>query len=91
MTNPTGMQSVYEQYADLFGTNKPMLEQFFLYVKNVLQGDFGFSFSQYPRPVADIIKSSIWWTIGSTVPGDHRRLDDREHARRVGGLSQGGL
>lgn len=68
MSNSTGMKEVYEQYATLFGTNKPLLEQFFLYVRNVLQGNFGSSFSQYPRPVADILKSSILWTIGLQFP-----------------------
>jgi peptide/nickel transport system permease protein len=68
MTNTTGIQAIYQQYADLFGTNKPMLEQFFLYVKNVLRGDFGFSFSQYPRTVTEVIKSSIWWTICLQFP-----------------------
>ncbi|MBU1662664.1 MAG: ABC transporter permease [Chloroflexi bacterium] len=68
MTNTTGVQAIYQQYADLFGTNKPMLEQFFLYAKNVIRGDFGFSFSQYPRTVADVIKSSIWWTVCLQFP-----------------------
>lgn len=68
MSNSTGMKEVYEQYATLFGTNKPLLEQFFLYVRNVFQGNFGSSFSQYPRPVADILKSSILWTIGLQFP-----------------------
>ena len=61
-------KEVYEQYTELFGTNKPMLEQFFIYVKNVIRGDFGLSFSQYPRTVADILKSSIWWTICLQFP-----------------------
>ena len=68
MSNTTGVQAIYQQYADLFGTNKTMLEQFLLYVKNVVQGDFGFSFSQYPRTVADVIKSSILWTICLQFP-----------------------
>ncbi|MDR3578062.1 MAG: ABC transporter permease [Anaerolineaceae bacterium] len=68
MSNSTGMKAVYEQYTALFGTNKPILEQFFIYVKNVAQGNFGASFSQYPRPVLDIIKSSIWWTICLQFP-----------------------
>jgi peptide/nickel transport system permease protein len=62
------VQRVYEQYTELFGTNLPLHEQFILYVRNVLQGDFGTSFSQYPRPVADIIASSIWWTVGLQLP-----------------------
>jgi peptide/nickel transport system permease protein len=68
MSNSTGMKAVYEQYTALFGTNKPILEQFMLYVKNVAQGNFGASFSQYPRPVSDILKSSIWWTLSLQFP-----------------------
>lgn len=68
MSNTSGIQAIYQQYADLFGTNKPMLEQFFIYVKNVLRGDFGFSFSQYPRTVAEVISSSIWWTVALQFP-----------------------
>jgi peptide/nickel transport system permease protein len=68
MTNTTGIQKIYQQYADLFGTKKPMIEQFFLYVQNVSHGNFGASFSQYPRTVASIIGSSIWWTICLQFP-----------------------
>lgn len=68
ISNTSGVQAIYEQYAEQFGTNKPMLEQFFLYMRNVFQGDFGYSFSQYPRTVADVLKSSIWWTIGLQFP-----------------------
>jgi peptide/nickel transport system permease protein len=68
MSNATGVQAIYEQYTELFGTNKPIYEQFFIYVGNVLQGDFGFSFSQYPRTVADVIGSSILWTVSLQFP-----------------------
>ena len=68
MSNTSGVQAIYQQYADLFGTNKPMIEQFFIYVRNVFQGNFGFSFSQYPRTVADVIGSAIWWTLGLQFP-----------------------
>jgi peptide/nickel transport system permease protein len=63
MSDATGVQAIYEQYTELFGTNKPLFEQFFIYVGNVLRGDFGYSISQYPRTVADVIASSIWWTV----------------------------
>jgi len=68
LSDATGVQAIYQQYADLFGTNKPILEQFFIYMKNVARGDFGFSFSQYPRTVADALKSSIFWTICLQFP-----------------------
>jgi peptide/nickel transport system permease protein len=68
MSDATGVQAIYEQYTELFGTNKPMYQQFFLYVGNVFRGDFGFSFSQYPRTVADVISSAIWWTVMLQFP-----------------------
>lgn len=68
MQSQSGVQRVYEEYARLFGTDRPMYEQFILYVRNMFQGDMGTSFSQYPRPVADVIASSIWWTIGLQFP-----------------------
>jgi peptide/nickel transport system permease protein len=68
MSNATGVQAIYEQYTKLFGTDRPLLEQFFIYIKNVARGDFGFSFSQYPRTVADVLKASIGWTIALQFP-----------------------
>lgn len=68
MTDATGVQAIYEQYTELFGTNRPLHEQFFIYVRNVARGDFGYSISQYPRTVADVISSSIWWTVVLQFP-----------------------
>lgn len=68
MSNATGVQAIYEQYTELFGINRPIHEQFFIYVSNALRGDFGYSISQYPRTVADVIRSSIFWTIGLQLP-----------------------
>jgi peptide/nickel transport system permease protein len=68
MSDATGVQAIYQQYADLFAINRPMHEQFFIYVRNVLHGDFGYSISQYPRTVANVISSSIGWTVGLQLP-----------------------
>ncbi len=68
MSNTSGVQAIYEQYSELFGTNRPMIEQFFLYVRNVFRGDFGFSFSQYPRTVASVLGASIGWTLALQFP-----------------------
>lgn len=68
MSNTSGVQAIYQHYADLFGTNRPLIEQFFLYVRNVIRGDFGFSFSQYPRTVADVLSASVGWTIALQFP-----------------------
>jgi len=63
ISNTEGVQAIYQQYSELFGANRPMHEQFFLYIRNVFRGDFGFSFSQYPRTVSAVLSSSIWWTV----------------------------
>ena len=68
MSDAAGVQAVYEQYTELFGTNLPVHEQFFIYMRNVMRGDFGYSIAQYPRTVADVIASSIWWTVILQLP-----------------------
>ena len=68
MSNATGVQAIYEQYTELFGLNQSILQQFFIYVRNVFSGDFGYSISQYPRTVADVIASSVWWTVILQLP-----------------------
>ena len=68
MTNTAGVQATYEQYTQLFGLDKPMLEQFFIYIRNVFRGDFGYSIAEYPRTVSDVIGSSIIWTIALQFP-----------------------
>ncbi len=45
-----------------FGLDKPMWEQFVLYMKNMLTGNLGISF-QYRRPVIDIISERIGPTL----------------------------
>lgn len=68
MTDSTAIQQVYENYAEKFGVNEPIVTQFFAFIKNALKGDFGISFSQYPRTVSDIIRSSVWWTVCLQLP-----------------------
>lgn len=68
MQDSTAIQKVYQDYAEKFGVNKPMIEQFVIWLKNAVRGDFGVSFSQYPRTVADIIASSVWWTVALQLP-----------------------
>lgn len=68
LTDGAAARQIYERYAEEFGTNKPMWQQFFMFVGNLFKGDLGTSFSQYPRTVADIINTSIMWTICLQIP-----------------------
>ena len=67
-SNATGVQAIYKQYTELFHTGDPIITQFVIYVRNALKGDFGYSISQYPRTVTDVIKASIMWTICLQFP-----------------------
>ena len=42
--------------------------QFFAYIKNIFHGDLGLSYSQYPKPVIEIIKESLPWTLAIQFP-----------------------
>lgn len=44
------------------------LSQFFSYIGNVFKGDLGLSYSQYPKPVVEIIKESLPWTLAIQAP-----------------------
>lgn len=68
MTDKTAIQQVYTQYTEMFGLDKSIPEQFALYVKNLVHGDLGVSFTFYPREVSDLIGSAIGWTIALQVP-----------------------
>ena len=61
-------QAIYNQYAAKFGTDKPIAVQFVIYVDNLLHGDLGQSFTQYPRTVSNILSSAILWTICLQLP-----------------------
>lgn len=53
-TSEEYIQSVRRQY----GLDKPLLVQLFIYMGNVLRGDFGYSFS-FKQPVLDVILDRI--------------------------------
>lgn len=64
----TAVQKVLDDYATRFGLDKPLYVQFFTFVGNALKGDFGISFSNYPREISDLLASSIGWTIALQLP-----------------------
>lgn len=68
LSDSSAVKRIYENYAKEFGVDKPLYIQFFTYLKNALTGNFGLSFSQYPRPVSDIVSSAVWWTVALQLP-----------------------
>ena len=67
-TDASAVQRIYEKYQEEFGTNKSMIDQFFIFVGNLFRGNLGTSFSQYPRKVSEIISESIVWTVCLQLP-----------------------
>ena len=61
-------QRIYNTYLEVFGLDKPLLQQFFTYIGNVFKGNLGISLYQYPRPVTEIIAGSIYWTLMLQIP-----------------------
>ena len=57
--NPDLPPETREKLRDLFGVNEPLWKQYLLHVKNTLTGNFGVSFSLYPRSVSDVIAERL--------------------------------
>lgn len=68
VSDANAVKEVYEHYAEEFGLNKPVFEQFLVFCGNLLKGEMGVSFTQYPRTVSEIIGEAIGWTIALQLP-----------------------
>lgn len=68
MTDSDSIKKVYENFAQEFGIDKPIIVQFGIYLKNLATGDLGTSFGLYPRKVSDILGSAVPWTVGLQLP-----------------------
>jgi peptide/nickel transport system permease protein len=62
------LQQVHEHFMQEFGLDQPLWQQFLTYVGNVLQGDFGTSFGQYPASVGSLIMQALPWSLALQVP-----------------------
>ena len=59
-----------EQIRAAFGlSDEPLINQYFTYLSQMLQGNFGTSFSSFPAPVTTVIGTGLVWTLllGSTA------------------------
>ncbi|HEY8531645.1 MAG TPA: ABC transporter permease, partial [Limnochorda sp.] len=63
LQNPKIPPEVREAIRQRLGLDRPILIQFLEHVKNVFTGNLGVSFSQYPRPVWDIIAERLPRTV----------------------------
>lgn len=68
LTDAQAIKRIYDGFMAEFGLDKPLWQQFFIYIGKIFKGDMGKSFGQYPRDVSDIISSAIPWTIRLQIP-----------------------
>lgn len=62
------MRAVYQTYIAEFGLDKPLWQQFFVYLGNLIRGDLGVSFAKSPARVQDLIAQAVPWTIALQLP-----------------------
>nr|WP_269449836.1 ABC transporter permease [Auraticoccus cholistanensis] len=62
------VRAIYDNYMREFGLDLPLWQQFLVFCQNVLQGDFGTSFAQYPAPVTAMIGQALPWSIAIQLP-----------------------
>ncbi len=57
--NPDLPPETRQRMQELFGVNEPLWKQYLVHLRNTFTGNFGVSFSHYPRSVADIIAERL--------------------------------
>ena len=61
---PADLEVIVESYNQMFGLDKPLLEQYAVYITSLARFDLGVSMNRYPRTVMQIITDALPWTIG---------------------------
>ncbi|MDB5505365.1 MAG: Oligopeptide transporter permease [Devosia sp.] len=62
--SPGDIEKLIASMQQQFGLDKPLLEQYWTYLGNIVRLDFGYSLSKYPTTVTEVIAQSLPWTIG---------------------------
>lgn len=58
LENPNISEAVRAKWREVYGLDKPLAEQYVVYLKNLAKGDLGYSFSMH-RPVRDVLADAI--------------------------------
>src|SRR6266567_2987547 len=59
-----GGKALVEEYTRRFGLDKSPLEQYISYLRQLAQGDMGYSISVFPTTVGELVKQAIPWSMG---------------------------
>ena len=61
-------KAMYKAFMQQFGLDKPLLVQFWIYVKDLVQGNLGQSFSLYPAQVTQLMGQALPWSLALQLP-----------------------
>jgi len=59
---------VYLLFIEIFGLDRPMHEQYFVYLQNMFSFNFGVSILRYPSTVAEVIIGTLPWSFMLILP-----------------------
>jgi len=59
-----GGKALIEEYTRRFGLDKSPAEQYVAYLRQLAQGDLGYSIAVFPTTVGDLVKQAIPWSVG---------------------------
>lgn len=62
------LKRIYSAYIEQFGLDKPLWMQFFIYLRNLAEGDLGISFARAPASVQGMIAQALPWTLALQLP-----------------------
>lgn len=58
------LEEIIASYNSRFGIDKPLYQQYFDYMSNVVRLDLGVSLNKFPKTTWDLIMEALPWTIG---------------------------
>lgn len=61
---PPGFNEMVKSYEIKFGLNEPLWKQYLSYMNDMAHFNLGYSISNFPMTVPDLIGQAIWWTVG---------------------------
>jgi ABC-type microcin C transport system permease subunit YejB len=77
-----GSPELVAEYTRRFGLDKSPLEQYGSYLRQMAQGDMGYSIASFPSTVGDLLKNALPWTVGLLLVTTSHQLDARLCDRR---------
>src|SRR5579862_3912931 len=65
MSGTSIQPDTYQKIRESLGlSNAPLYTQYFQYLNNLLHGNLGISYSNYPAPIGPLVAAHIPWTLG---------------------------